>query len=195
MRRIFKKIARQYFISWRHIKESKNYIFLTILLFLFGIGISLIYRPAIIVDLIKNFIERVVQDTQGLNLWGMIVYILNNNLRSCFFSMIFGIFLGIFPIFTVLSNGYVLGFVAEKAVGLEGMPVLLRLFPHGIFEFPAVIISIALGLKLGFFWFSKNKKKGFLENIENSLRAFLFIILPLLIIAAIMEGILIIVLD
>ena len=135
--------------------------------------------------------------TFGLNWWQMMVFILDNNLRSSFFSMLAGVFLGIFPVLAAFSNGYVLGFVAEMAVVSEAgfnLGVLWRLVPHGIFEFPAILLSLALGTKFGTFVFAERgkRKKEFFRRLEESLRVFLFIILPLLIIAAIIEGILIV---
>tara|TARA_Y100000034_G_C6716675_1_gene316852 strand:- start:368 stop:697 length:330 start_codon:yes stop_codon:yes gene_type:complete len=106
--------------------------------------------------------------------------------------MALGIFLGIFSFLILIVNGYVLGFVASKSVAVEGILVLWRLLPHGIFEIPAVMISAGLGLKLGAYLFVKHKKGDFKQWLLNSLRVFLFIVVPLLIIAAIIEGILII---
>jgi len=39
------------------------------------------------------------------------------------------------------------------SVGIEGYGILWRLVPHGIFELPAVFISLGLGIKLGTFIF------------------------------------------
>lgn len=185
---------KNYSLSWNYIKESKSYIIAISLIFVFGILISLVYQPTAIVDLIRSFFGKVINETEGLGLLELIIYILNNNLKSSFFAMILGIAFGIFPILSALMNSYVLGFVSEKSVLAGGPSVLLRLVPHGIFEFPAIIISMAFGVKLGFSWFGKDKRKTFLSRFEDSLRTFLFIILPLLIIAAIIEGALIFVL-
>lgn len=182
---------KNYSLSWQYTKKCRNYIFFIILLFLLGFIIAVFYQPPEIVELIKEFIEDLLQKTEGLSMWQMVFFILNNNLKNSFFAMLLGVFLGIFPIFTALANGYVLGFVAEKSVQLEGIAILLRLVPHGIFEIPAVVLALALGVRLGAFWFEKDRKKEFLSRLENSLRVFLFIILPLLVIAAIIEGILI----
>ena len=87
-----------------------------------------------------------------------------------------------------------LGFVAKKTVAFEGFSILFRLIPHGIFEIPALIISLALGLKLGMFLFiykEKNKGKEFLTWLKSSIKVFIFVIIPLLVIAGIIEGILI----
>ena len=56
---------------------------------------------------------------------------------------------------------------------------------------PAVFISLGLGLKLGMFIFSKKPGLELRKRFFESLNVFLFIVVPLLIIAAIIEGILI----
>ena len=186
-----------YSLSWKYIKECKNQIYFIIALILGSALVGLIYQPPEIYDLIQKFLQDILRQTQGLNWWEMIIFILNNNLQSSFFSMILGVFFGIFPILAGFSNGYVLGFVAEKAVAIEGPLTLWRLLPHGIFEFPAIILSLALGTRFGMFWFAGKgkKKKEFFRRLESSLRVFLFVVIPLLVIAAIIEGILVVILS
>ena len=111
-----------------------------------------------------------------------------NNLKSSFFAMIFGVIFGIYSILTIVANGYVLGFVSAEAVKFEGVLTLLNLLPHGIFELPAIFLSVGLGIKLGSFIFREKKKTVFKDYLLNSLRVFLLIIIPLLIIAAVIEG-------
>ena len=118
----------------------------------------------------------------------LINFILLNNLQSSFFGMIFGVLLGILPVIVIIANGYLLGFVASISIEAEGVLILWRLLPHGVFELPAVFISLGLGLKLGTFIFQKEKIQSLKKYFWNSLRIFLFIVLPLLIIAAIIEG-------
>ncbi len=184
-------VKKNYSLSWKYIKESSTYILLVIFLLFFGVFTALIYQPPLLIESIKTFMESILRDTSNFNVFEMVVYILNNNLKNSFFSLFLGIFLGLVPIFTALSNGYVLGFVCEKSVLVAGPLVLLRLVPHGIFEFPAIILALAMGTRLGLFWFSSEKKKEFIKRVEGSLRVFLFVVLPLLIIAAIIEGLLI----
>jgi stage II sporulation protein M len=73
----------------------------------------------------------------------------------------------------------------------SGLTSLLNLLPHGIFELPAIFISLGLGLKLGTTWFKKNIAETFRKYFWESLRVFVWIILPLLSVAAIIEGLLI----
>ena len=95
---------------------------------------------------------------------------------------------GIFPFFIAIYNGYVLGYVLKLVVGKIGFLEIWKLFPHGIFELPAVFISLGLGIKLGASLFAKNSDKEFLRRLKNSARVFFFIVLPLLVIAAVIEG-------
>jgi len=50
---------------------------------------------------------------------------------------------------------------------------------------------LGMGLKFGTFFFQKNKMDSFKEYLLNSLRVFVFIVIPLLLIAAFIEGTLI----
>ena len=91
---------------------------------------------------------------------------------------------------TDIFNGYLVGFVARMSVDAGGIGVLWKLFPHGIFELPAVIMSIGIGMKMGIDIFRKDKKQ-IARNFKEALRFLIFVVLPLLIIAGIIEGILI----
>ena len=147
--------------------------------------------PENIVQLILEFIEELLRKTEGMSPVDLTSFIFFNNLQSSFFGMIFGVVFGIFPVITIVSNGYLLGFVSSSTAQSEGFLILWRLFPHGIFELPALIISMGLGLKIGTFIFQKKKIESLKNYLWNSLRVFLFVIIPLLFIAAIIEGILI----
>jgi stage II sporulation protein M len=137
-----------------------------------------------IIETLKQITERFA----GLNIYKTIWAIFSNNLSVSFFGLLFGALLGIFPILALISNGLLIGFVAKKAVLIEGIFVLWKILPHGIFELPAVLISMSLGIKLGFQIF---KKDAFKNNARNSFYVFFLIVVPLLAIAAIIEGILV----
>ncbi len=187
-----KKIIEEYKKSWNFLKESKNFIYSIIgVFFVFSLIGFFITPPTEVSEQILKFIEELLQKTQGMGNLELISFIFLNNVQSSFFGMIFGIFLGIFPLIAAIANGYLLGFVSSLVVNSEGVFVLWRLFPHGIFELPAIFISLGLGLKIGTFIFQKKKIESLKKYFLNSLKVFLFIVLPLLIIAAIIEGTLI----
>lgn len=189
-------LLKEYFSNWKYIKELRNYLLFVFVVFLLSTLLALVYQPPEIIELIEKFLKELVEKTSGLTAWQMIIFILNNNLSTSFFSMLSGILFGIFPVLVSLSNGYVLGYVSGAVVETGGISNLWRLLPHGIFEFPAIILSLALGTKLGMFWFAKKdkRKEEFLKRLKQSISIFLLIILPLLIIAAIIEGLLIVLL-
>ena len=181
-----------YLQSWSYLKESKNFIYFIIAIFFFFAFIGFfVSAPALIEEQILNFIKELIKKTEGMSQLELINFIFLNNLQSSFFGFVFGVFLGLFPLIAVTFNGYILGFVASLSVKNGGVLTLWRIFPHGIFELPAVFISLGLGLKFGTFIFQKKKLKFLSYCFFNSLRVFLFIVIPLLLIAAFIEGTLI----
>jgi stage II sporulation protein M len=185
-------LVKEYSESWEYLKGLKFFILAILGIFLFaGIFGYFVQPPDNIYNQIINYIQELIQLTEGKSLFGLIVFIFVNNLKSSFFSIIFGVVFGIFPAIAAFANGYFLGFVSRITINSEGFSVLWHLVPHGIFELPAIFISFALGLKLGTFIFGKKKKETFVDYLWNSIRIFLLVVLPLLVVAAIIEGILI----
>ncbi len=188
-------LKEQYKKSWNYIKESKNFIYAAIIIFVvFALIGFFVPVPADIKAQIMDYIQKIIQKTEGLGGFGLITYIFANNIQSSFTGMVFGIVLGIFPVIGSIANGYMVGFVSAMSANAAGIGSLWRLFPHGIFELPAIFISFGLGIKFGTFFYDKNAKETFLSYLRNSLRVFIFVVIPLLIIAAIIEGSLIFIL-
>jgi len=189
------RIKENYMQSWKFIKEGRNYFYLVTCLFILFAIIGFIF-PVFFQEFIKKFIENISEQISGMNFFQLFIFILQNNLKTAFIGLISGVFIGIIPLFLILFNGYVLGFIANKVVSVSGYSVLFQLLPHGIFEIPAVILSLGLGLRLGMFIFKKKgrRKKELRKSFGNSMKVFLYIIIPLLIIAAFIETFLIIIL-
>lgn len=182
-------LKEEYIKSFNFLRESKKFIFWIIAIFLF-LGIIGFFVPPSeeISKTIMEQLKEIVEKTQGMNVFELILFIFFNNIQTSFSGMIFGFLLGIVPIIVTLVNGYLLGFVSAMSVDLEGVSSLLSLLPHGIFELPAVFISLGLGLKFGSFIFQKDILKSFKDFFWNSIRVFILIVIPLLIIAAVIEG-------
>jgi len=134
------------------------------------------------------YVREVLAQTEGMSSLRLIEFIFINNIQSSFMGVVYGFFLGIFPVLASLANGYIIGYVCSSTVSSSGIGSLLSLLPHGIFELPAIFISFGIGIKFGTFIFYKEKMNHFNEFLINSLRVFVFVVLPLLIIAAIIEG-------
>lgn len=185
----------EYKKSFNYIMESKEFIYSIILIFFIFAFIGFLFPvPEVFNEKILEFIREVMKKTEGLSSLELTRFIFLNNLESSFFGMIGGFFFGIFSVAVSAVNGYILGFVSSMVIAETGFSSLWTLFPHGIFELPAIFISLGLGIKLGSFVFQKKKLSSFNNYFWNSLRVFIFVIIPLLIIAAIIEGTLIVLL-
>src|SRR3989344_3905975 len=144
-------LKRNYSASWKFLKESSNYIIFALFIFVLFFIIGFIF-PIFFTTQIELLLEKLSQSIEGLGLLETISFIFFNNLRSSAVAMIFGIGLGIFPLLTGAINGYLLGYVANVATASKGILILWRILPHGIFEIPAIIFSIGLGIKLKILW-------------------------------------------
>ncbi len=177
---------------FQYISEQKFY-FLGITLVFFSIALFSFFvppTPEIQQELLK-VIQNLLAETEGMNALELTIFIFWNNLQASFMGLFFGIFLGIFPVLAAIVNGYLVGFVAAKSVSVEGLFVLWRLLPHGVFELPAVFIALGLGVRLGLSPFSSKPWPSFKYHLQRSTQVFFAIVMPLLIIAAIIEGLLI----
>ncbi len=182
-------LKEEYKSCFNYLSESKRFIQLTIVIFfIFALMGFFIPTPESIYNQIIEFIKEILKQTEGLSQIELIQFILFNNLQSTFLLMLCGIIFGIFPMIGIVVNGYILGFVSSVSVNSEGIFSLWKLLPHGIFEFPAIFISTGLGIKLGTTFWKKNSSEKLKEYLLNSLKVFLLIVLPLLIIAGIIEG-------
>ncbi len=124
----------------------------------------------------------------------MMLGIFANNATGSLVALLFGLIAGVFPLFFVISNGLVIGIMLEMVVaklGAIGGAVVFTagILPHGILELPAVLISTAMGLNLGYRAL-RTLVKGDGEvtaQLKEGLLIFLFWIVPILFIAAIIE--------
>jgi stage II sporulation protein M len=184
---------RNYSLGWKFIKESKRFIYIIAsIFFAFAIIGFFLPVPDYIAQELMKILGDIAKRTEGLSWLELTGFILSNNVQASFLGMIFGVFLGIFPVIFAAFNGYILGFVALMASNESGLGTLLKLLPHGIFELPAVFISLGIGLRMGMLIIHSAKAKSLRYYIKELARVFFLVIAPLLIIAALIEASLII---
>lgn len=185
-------LKEKYLESWNYIKECKNFILVVVgLFFVFSLIGFFIPASAEVENQILEFLKELLEKTQGMSAFGLMKFIFFNNFQASLTGILFGVLLGIFPVIVASLNGYILGFVASKTVSINGIFSLWRILPHGIFELPAVFISLAMGIKLGTFIFAKKKLEACRDFFWKSIKVFLLIVVPLLFIAGVIEGLLI----
>ena len=132
-----------------YLKSSQKPILFIIVLFALSILIGVINADNL-QDLINPLLKDIISKTENLNTIELIIYIFSNNALTSLVGILSGIFLGVMPLVTTITNGVILGYVMERTIQIAGLGEIWRLFPHGIFELPAVFISLGLGIKLGF---------------------------------------------
>src|SRR3989344_4027552 len=172
-----------------YLKRCRWCIFLVIFVFFFFSFIGFAFRNQL--HMLDPYLREVFSraaDTKGFYLF---LYILQNNVQASFYGLAGGALLGLFPIITTVLNGLVLGYVGGLVIDTSSVVDLWRLLPHGIFELPAVFISLGLGIYLGLFLFSGSPRKAFFERLYQSANAFLVIVFPLFLLAAVIESVLI----
>ncbi|WP_026152861.1 stage II sporulation protein M [Methanocaldococcus villosus] len=112
----------------------------------------------------------------------LITFIWGNNLKVCLIDY----FSGIFSLLILLINTYILSYVLYK-YGLNKFIYLV--LPHGIFEIPALILSVSGGILFNimlFYLFRREFGKAYIY-LKESLKILIFSII-LFIIAGIIEG-------
>ncbi len=139
------------------LKRNKSFILVGVILFVIGgiAGYTVYLNNPDLANLegssIFSGLEQKISFFQNLNILGKIIFIFLNNLLVALISVFLGAILGLFPIFIALMNGFVVGIVAGKVLESNGIGYLLvGLVPHGVFEIPAILIAIGLGLKFGY---------------------------------------------
>lgn len=84
--------------------------------------------------------------------WNFFVFIFLNNSIKSVLVMFSGLLLGVIPVFFLVINGMVIGFLLKvvEASGESLFDVIVKgLLPHGIIEIPVIVIACGYGLALG----------------------------------------------
>ena len=114
-----------------------------------------------------------------------------NNLRAMVLSTLYGFIPFLYlPALSMGVNAILLGMVASSVNG-QWLLLAAGILPHGIFELPALCLSLAAGLCLCQNinrYIRKNEKGIMTPLLLNILRVTGLVVIPLLVVAAIMEN-------
>jgi uncharacterized membrane protein SpoIIM required for sporulation len=173
------------------VTSYKPQILFVVILFSTGIviGFTNIFKISEFIDLSVDSLMNQLKDSRGFELF---IKILLNNLEATAFMVVGGIFFSIVPTLAALMNGMMIGFMFQDTQLVAGMSIFetaLTLIPHGIFEIPALILALAIGVKLGDLPFKDRKIEFIKLNFKNIFYCYLKIIFPLLLLAAGIETI------
>lgn len=148
-------------------------------------------------EIAQNLMTTVVDKFQGIVKDGEISFLtlLMNNLQASVLGILIGLIPFLFlPILGIFSNAAVLGLVFAS-IQTTAVPiwkiVVFGVLPHGVFELTAVFLCYAMGLCVC--WNLTKKIIGYKRHqdlktlLQNCFRTTLLIVVPLLIVAAVIE--------
>lgn len=133
----------------------------------------------------QQVVKELDSDNSGVLAW----QIFFNNLKVCLILFIGGITFGAATVYILSQNGYIIGSISEVMLRHYDTSVFAAtLVPHGIFEISAILMSAALGLQMACALLLDGAG---LSNAGNMCvwygKRFFLVVIPLLIIAALVE--------
>lgn len=159
-----------------------------VFLFTFSLVMGYFLGPDISPTLLDELLGE-FPDPSNMGVFDLFGFILINNLSKSLIFMLAGFILGLPPLIFVVLNGFFIGWVAYSFGAEYGLGfVMLALIPHGIVEIPAILLSMAVGMGLGFQLINKLRGRGsIMSDIRNAIGLFIWRIAPMIILAAILE--------
>lgn len=160
-----------------------------------GAAILLRDRPDDTADFIRMINEMF--ESKDLEVNGQISAwrLLLNNLLASGLMVVLGLIPFLFlPLVAIAENAFLIGvmFAGAGLMGVSGLDLAVGLIPHGIFELPALFLSVGLGVWLCMESVKKilgrNKERSYFSMIAETCRFFVLVIIPLLIAAALVEA-------
>lgn len=188
-----KKQFRAVGAFWR--REYGRFVGITALAFLALTVLAFIIGrifPDVPVTVIRTFNENIadagiVRDDGSFNALGLF----GNNLRAMVMTVLYGFIPFLYlPALSLGLNAAIIGMLASL---MDGQWLLLAagLVPHGIFEIPALLLSLSSGLCLckNIDRYIRRNEKGMMKPLLLELfRVMGLLVVPLLALAAVMEA-------
>jgi uncharacterized membrane protein SpoIIM required for sporulation len=168
------------------LKDTKGYVYMAAAIFAAAAVAGAILSERLL-DLLGPF-KELAESISGQNPIVMVLMIFVKNSFATLLSVWLGFLFCLVPLYTLVLNGMVVGVlfsVTETNILID----LMFLLPHGIFELPAVFIATGLGIWRGV-WFVRERSRS-RERAHKAYRVYFRVVLPLLLIAAVIEGVLI----
>jgi stage II sporulation protein M len=157
-------------------------------LFLFSLLIGFYLGPSQSGDSLRQIIQG-FPDTSNMSDIQVFGFIFYNNVSKSFLFMVLGLLFALPPVIFLAFNGFVVGwfaFIFSRQYSL--LATFIGIVPHGIIEIPAIILSMAMGMSLGYQLINKIRGRGVLSlDAKLALGFFITRIVPMLLIAALIE--------
>ncbi|PIN69468.1 hypothetical protein COV93_05300 [Candidatus Woesearchaeota archaeon CG11_big_fil_rev_8_21_14_0_20_43_8] len=191
-------IRKNFLVACRLASKHRRLVSLMFFVMLISFLVGVIF-PHAFKATIDSIVNSLVDKILGKGFIEITSFIILNNLKSALFVLLLG-FTVIVPFFSATVNGFIIGIVAMDKMTEAGPLVFMKIIPHGIFEIPALCLSMAFGLRIGLaLWIkafglrSKKKREGIVKSaFKEAFIVYIFLVVPLLVLAGLIEGFLIV---
>ncbi|MGE5894185.1 MAG: stage II sporulation protein M [bacterium] len=172
--------------AFENLKEARESLYFAVALFFIG-AVAGLLQPNRFDPYIGAF-RQFLEHFEGRSTPVLIIMIFFQNLSAAFLSFWLGMILGLVPAVSAVTNGLLLGLVLSLRADIGLTAIILKLLPHGVFEIPAMVIAWGLGIWRGSWLLRKNREESYRDRAGKAYHVFFFLVIPLLMIAAVIEG-------
>jgi stage II sporulation protein M len=178
----------------QYFHRLRSYLLTSVVLLGLGVlvGVAIIAYYTGAAQQLENELSGFVKIFRELPKLQLLTAIFLNNALKTFIVIIFGMFFGVIPVLFLLVNGAAVGVAITSATQSRGLwESLLAILPHGVLELPAVLLGTSIGLMIG--GHSIRRIFGTADTtlgteLGRALKFFVAVIIPLLILAALVEA-------
>lgn len=169
------------------IYEAKIFILFSFFIFILSSIVGYYYLSD--AQVIRNNLNKMYEIYNRNN------YVINtsriflHNAIVAYLSIRLGIVLGILPAMYAIVMGITAGWLFANIKSPHWTELILSLAPHGIFELTAMFISWGIGFWRCKLLFVKNYETAAKENVRKVHKVYICFVVPLLLLAAIAEGV------
>jgi stage II sporulation protein M len=128
---------------------------------------------------------------QNQSSFELMVSLFLHNALICALMVVLGLAFGLITLLIIVDNGLIIGLIGTAAAGRAGLPLTLAaILPHGVVELPAMALSAAIGLYLGYCVLLSlfRRPVDISREVRDGARMFVAWVLPFLLIAAFIES-------
>lgn len=183
-------------VLWRLRREMLVVLVAMIGAYYLGIRYAEIYRfpPGLLHT--EEFSQRFAQSLSDFGLSGAtgISFVISQNVRVLAVGSLLAVFsFGILMVLLLMVPVALTSFLATQLLwaGIDPLTTFAAIIPHSLLEIPAAILAGAVALRLGAIVISppphKTLGEGWMEALADAVRLWLTVILPLLLLAALVE--------
>jgi stage II sporulation protein M len=150
------------------VSKARMYIILAAVIFFVSLAAGAVMHERLAV--LINYLFAFVKNLKDKNTAGIILSVFQKNLIATLVIIITGIMFGV-----------------QKGLGV--VTLMAAIVPHSIFELPAFFIAGGVAMRMGFMQFRREGREPARKRMVEGLQVLIFVVMPLLIIAAIIEGV------